>query len=74
MEELRQLREQLDELLANDYIRPSYSPWGSPVLMVPKPSNPKELRLVIDYRQINEITIKDRYPLPDVQSLIDDLP
>eukprot|EP00854_Cymbomonas_tetramitiformis_P005366 gene5366-biopygen5367 len=41
--------------------------------MVPKPSNPKELRLVIDYRQINEITVKDRYPLPDVQSLIDNL-
>ena len=73
MEELRQLREQLNELLAKGYIRPSSSSWGSPVLMVPKPSNPKELRLVIDYRQINEITVKDRYPLPDVQSLIDDL-
>ncbi|KAK3269842.1 hypothetical protein CYMTET_21739 [Cymbomonas tetramitiformis] len=73
MEELRQLRGQLDELLAKGYIRPSSSPWGSPGLMVPKPSNPKELRLVIDYRQINEITVKDRYPLPDVQSLIDDL-
>eukprot|EP00854_Cymbomonas_tetramitiformis_P004862 gene4862-biopygen4808 len=34
--------------------------------MVPKPSNPEELRLVIDYRQINEITVKDKYPLPDV--------
>ncbi|KAK3254002.1 hypothetical protein CYMTET_36770 [Cymbomonas tetramitiformis] len=73
-EELRQLRQQLDELLAKGYIRPSASPWGCPVLMVPKPSNPKELRLVIDYRQINEITtIKDKYPLPDVQSLLDDL-
>ncbi|KAK3254219.1 hypothetical protein CYMTET_36564, partial [Cymbomonas tetramitiformis] len=72
-EELRQLRLQLDELLAKGYIRPSASPWGCPVLMVPKPSNPKELRLVIDYRQINEITIKDKYPLPDVQSLLDDL-
>ncbi|KAK3272395.1 hypothetical protein CYMTET_19310 [Cymbomonas tetramitiformis] len=74
MEELRQLRGKLDELyLAKGYIRPSSSPWGSPVLMVPKPSNPKELRLVIDYRQINEITMKDRYPLPHVQSRIDDL-
>ena len=72
-EELRQLRQQLDELLAKGYIRPSASPWGCPVLMVPKPSNPKELRLVIDYRQINEITVKDKYPLPDVQSLLDDL-
>ncbi|KAK3246618.1 hypothetical protein CYMTET_43851 [Cymbomonas tetramitiformis] len=72
-EELRQLRQQLDELLAKGYIRPSASPWGSPVLMVPKPSNPQELRLVIDYRQINEITVKDKYPLPDVQSLLDDL-
>ncbi|KAK3263117.1 hypothetical protein CYMTET_28062 [Cymbomonas tetramitiformis] len=73
MEEMKQLRVQLDELLAKGYIRPSSSPWGSPVLMVPKPSNPKELRLVIDYRQINEITVKDRYPLPDVQALIDDM-
>eukprot|EP00854_Cymbomonas_tetramitiformis_P002896 gene2896-biopygen2840 len=40
--------------------------------MVLKPSNPKELRLVIDYRQVNEFTIKDKYPLPDVQSLLDD--
>ncbi|KAK3286466.1 hypothetical protein CYMTET_5968 [Cymbomonas tetramitiformis] len=72
-EELRQLRAQLDELLAKGYIRPSASPWGCPVLMVPKPSNPKELRLVIDYRSINEITVKDKYPLPDVQTLLDDL-
>ena len=72
-EELRQLRLQLDELLAKGYIRPSASPWGCPVLMVPKPSNPKELRLVIDYRQINEVTIKDKYPLPDVQCLLDDM-
>ena len=72
-EELRQLRLQLDELLAKGYIRPSASPWGCPVLMVPKPGNPKELRLVIDYRQINEITIKDKYPLPDVQCLLDDM-
>ncbi|KAK3248122.1 hypothetical protein CYMTET_42401 [Cymbomonas tetramitiformis] len=66
-EELRQLRAQLDELLAKGCIRPSASPWGCPVLIVPKPSKPKELRLVIDYRQINEITVKDKYPLPDVQ-------
>ena len=72
-EELRQLRLQLDELLAKGYIRPSASPWGSPVLMVPKPGSPGEMRLVIDYRQINEITVKDKYPLPDVQSLLDDL-
>eukprot|EP00854_Cymbomonas_tetramitiformis_P020129 gene20129-biopygen20756 len=72
-EELRQLRQQLDELLAKGHIRPSASPWGCPVLMVPKPSNPKELRLVIYYRQINEIPIKEKYPLPDVQSLLDDL-
>ncbi|KAK3271815.1 hypothetical protein CYMTET_19857 [Cymbomonas tetramitiformis] len=63
-EELRQLRAQLDELLAKGYIRPSSSPWGCPVLMVPKPSNPKVLRLVIDYRSRNEITVKDKYPLP----------
>ncbi|KAK3279476.1 hypothetical protein CYMTET_12643 [Cymbomonas tetramitiformis] len=71
MEELGQLRVQLDELLAKGYIRPSSSPRGSPIRMVPKPSNLKELRLVIDYRLINKITVKDRYPLPDVQSLID---
>ncbi|KAK3238378.1 hypothetical protein CYMTET_51601 [Cymbomonas tetramitiformis] len=73
-EELRQLRAQLDELLAKGrHIRPSASPWGCPALMGAKPSDPKELRVVIDYCQINEIMVKEKYPLPDVQCLLDAL-
>eukprot|EP00854_Cymbomonas_tetramitiformis_P034705 gene34705-biopygen35871 len=41
--------------------------------MVPKPGNPSELRLVVDYRQLNAVTVKDKYPLPDIQQLFDEL-
>jgi len=71
--ELDALRKQLDELLQKGYIRPSASPYGAPVLMVPKPHQPGKLRLVIDYRGINQITVRDRYPLPHVDSLFDQL-
>ena len=71
--ELEALRKQLDELLEKGYIRPSASPYGAPVLMVPKPHQPGKLRLVIDYRGINQITVRDRYPLPHVDSLFDQL-
>ena len=71
--ELEALRKQLDELLEKGYIRPSASPYGAPVLMVPKPHQPGKLRLVIDYRGINQITVRDRYPLPNVDSMFDQL-
>jgi len=71
--ELTQLRARLDELLGKGYIRPSSSPFAAPVLMVPKPGKPDVLRLVVDYRSINSITVKDRYPLPDIQQLFDEM-
>ena len=73
MVELTQLRERLDELLAKGYIRPSSSPFSAPVLMVPKPGKPEVLRMVVDYRCLNSQTIKDKYPLPDIQQLFDEM-
>ena len=57
--ELQELRVQLQELLDKGFIRPSTSPWGAPVLFVKKKD--KTLRLCIDYRQLNKVTIKNRY-------------
>ncbi|KAK3279634.1 hypothetical protein CYMTET_12496 [Cymbomonas tetramitiformis] len=72
-QELEQLWARLDELLSKGYIRPSSSPYAAPCLMVPKPNNPKELRLVIDYRRLNGVTVQNRFPLPDIQQMFDDM-
>ena len=69
--ELRELKTQLQELLEKGYIRPSISPWGAPVLFVKKKDD--TLRLCIDYRQLNQVTIKNKYPLPRVDDLFDQL-
>lgn len=69
--ELEELRSQLDELLEKGFIRPSVSPWGAPVLFVKKKDG--TMRLCIDYREINKITIKNRYPLPRIDDLFDQL-
>ncbi|KAK3262263.1 hypothetical protein CYMTET_28872 [Cymbomonas tetramitiformis] len=71
MVELNQLRARLDELLSKGYVRPSSSPFATPVLIVPKPGKPEVLRMVVDYRSLNRLTVKDRYPLPDIQALFD---
>ena len=60
--ELQELRVQLHELLDNGFIRPSTSPWGAPVLFAKKKD--KTLRLCIDYRHLNRVTVKNRNPLP----------
>ena len=65
--ELQELKVQLQELLDKGFIRPSTSPWGAPVLLVKKKD--KTLRLCIDYRQLNRVTIKNRYPLPRIDDL-----
>lgn len=68
--ELQQCRDQLLELLHKGYIRPSASPFGAPILMVPKPNDPSKLRMVVDYRAINALTQSDRYPLPDITTMM----
>ena len=69
--ELQELRVQLQELLDKGFIRPSSSPWGAPILFAKKKD--KTLRLCIDYRQLNWVTIKKRYPLPRIDDLFDHL-
>ena len=69
--ELQEIRVQLQELLDKGFIRPSTSPWGASVLFVNKKD--KTLRLCIDYRQLNRVTIKNRYPLPRIANLFDQL-
>jgi hypothetical protein len=67
--ELTELKIQLQELLDKEYIRPSVSPWGAPVLFVKKKDD--TLRLCIDYRQLNKMVIKNKYPLPRINDLFD---
>ena len=69
--ELQELRVQLQELLDRGFIRPSTSPWGTPILFTKKKD--KTLRLCIDYRQLNRVTIKNRYPLSRIDDLFDQL-
>ena len=69
--ELQELKKQLEELLDKQFIRPSVSPWGAPVLFVKKKDG--SLRLCIDYRQLNKVTIKNKYPLPRIDDLLDQL-
>ena len=69
--ELAELKKQLAELLDKGFIRPSASPWGAPVLFVEKKDG--SLRLCIDYRQLNQVTIKNKYPLPRIDDLFDQL-
>jgi len=69
--ELKELRAQLDDLIRKGFIRPSTSPWGAPVLFVKKKDG--TLRLCIDYRELNKLTIKNKYPLPRIDDLFDQL-
>uniref|UniRef100_A0A2N9EF72 Integrase catalytic domain-containing protein n=1 Tax=Fagus sylvatica TaxID=28930 RepID=A0A2N9EF72_FAGSY len=69
--ELKELKEQLQELLDKGFIRPSVSPWGAPVLFVKKKDG--SMRLCIDYREINRVTVRNKYPLPRIDDLFDQL-
>ena len=69
--EMKELRTQLDDLLDKCFIRPSSSPWGAPILFVKKKDG--SMRLCIDYRELNKVTIKNRYPLPRIDDLFDQL-
>ncbi|KAI3775825.1 hypothetical protein L1987_45579 [Smallanthus sonchifolius] len=69
--EMRELMSQLQELLDRGFIRPSISPWGAPVLFVKKKD--ASMRMCIDYRELNKFTIKNKYPLPRIDDLFDQL-
>ena len=69
--EMKELMSQLQELLDKGFIRPSFSPWGAPILFVKKKDG--SLRMCIDYRELNKVTIKNKYPLPRIDDLFDQL-
>ncbi|XP_070011776.1 uncharacterized protein [Nicotiana sylvestris] len=69
--ELKELKAQLKDLLNKGFIRPNTSPWGAPVVFVRKKDG--SLRMCIDYRQLNKVTIKNKYPLPRIDDLFDQL-
>ena len=69
--ELLELKMQLQDLFETKYIRPSVSPWGALVLFVKNKDG--TLRLCIDYRQLNKVTVKNKYPLPRIDDLFDQM-
>ncbi|GJZ88121.1 putative reverse transcriptase domain-containing protein [Tanacetum coccineum] len=69
--EMKELSEQLKELSDKGFIRPSSSPWGAPVLFVKKKDG--SFWMCIDYRELNKLTVKNRYPLPQIDDLFDQL-
>ncbi|GKA15853.1 putative reverse transcriptase domain-containing protein, partial [Tanacetum coccineum] len=71
LSEMKELSDQLQELSEKSFIRPNSSPWGAPVLFVKK--NEGSFRMCIDYRELNKLTVKNRYPLPRIDDLFDQL-
>jgi len=69
IKDLKELKKQIEELLAKGFIRPSSSPWGAPVIFVDKKDGTR--RMCIDYRALNDVTIKNKYPLPRIEDLFD---
>ena len=66
---MEEFKKQLDELLEKGYVRPSVSPWGAPVLFVKKKDG--SMRLCIDYRELNHVTVKNKYLLPHIDNFFD---
>jgi hypothetical protein len=71
LNELVELKTQLQDLLEKGFIRPSSSPWGCPTIFVKKKD--QTLRMCVDYRPLNEVTVKNKYPLPRIDILFDQL-
>jgi hypothetical protein len=69
--ELVELKKQIAELQAKGFIRPSSSPWGAPVLFVEKKDETQ--RMCVDYRSLNEVTIKNKYPFPRIEDMFDQM-
>jgi hypothetical protein len=71
VDELEELKKQIKELQDKGFIHPSSSPWGAPVIFVDKKDDGQ--RMCVDYRSLNEVTIKNKYPLPIIDDLFDQL-
>ena len=69
--ELKELKTQFQEMLDRGFIRPSVSPWGASLVFVKKKDG--TLRLCIDCRELNKVTVKNKYPLPRIDDLFDQL-
>ncbi|GKG24634.1 hypothetical protein Tco_0395262, partial [Tanacetum coccineum] len=69
--EMQELSGQLQELQDKGFIRPSHSPWGAPMLFVKKKDG--SFHMCIDYKELNKLTVKNRYPLPRIDDLFDQL-
>jgi hypothetical protein len=69
--ELAELKEHIRELVEKGFIRPTSSPWGAPVIFVLKKDGTQ--RLCVDYRALNEVIVKNKYPLPRIDDLFDQL-
>ncbi|KAB0793022.1 hypothetical protein PPYR_12642 [Photinus pyralis] len=71
-----EVNKQVNKMLEDNVIEPSYSPWNSPIWVVPKKSDAsgtKKWRIVVDYRKLNDITIGDSFPLPNISDILDQL-
>jgi hypothetical protein len=71
VKDLVELKKQIEELLEKGFIRPSSSPWGAPVLFVNMKDGSR--RMCVDYRNLNEVTIKNKYLLPRIEDLFDQM-
>jgi hypothetical protein len=71
VKELKELKKQLTELQEAGYIRPSSSPWGAPVLFVQKKDGSQQM--CVDYRSLNDVTVKNKYPLPRIEDCFDQM-
>jgi hypothetical protein len=70
-QELIEFKKQLDDMLRKGLIRPSATPWGSPIIFVDKRDG--TIHLCVDYRKLNDVTIKNKYPLPKIEDLFDQM-
>ena len=71
VKDLSELKKQIEELLKKGFIHPSSSPWGAPVIFVDKKDGSR--RMCVDYRALNDVTIKNKYPLPRIEDLFDQM-
>jgi hypothetical protein len=71
VKDLIELKKQIEELLEKGFIHPSSSPWGAPVLFMNKKDGSR--RMCVDYRSLNEVTIKNKYPLPRIEDMFDQM-